>query len=80
MTVGLQPMDALMEASGLTNHEVVAAAVGSGLTHKVVQKARKGRHLTARAQKKVLTALNAARKGHDLPAVTLDALFNYQGR
>ncbi|MES2709055.1 MAG: hypothetical protein V4726_20835 [Verrucomicrobiota bacterium] len=80
MQMGVQPLDALLDADGLDNHALVAAAAGNGLTHKVVQKARKGRQLTARAQKKVLAALNGARKTRDLPAVKHDAAFNYVGR
>lgn len=80
MQMGLQPLDSLLDADGFDNHALVAAAAGNGLTHKVVQKARKGRQLTARAQKKVLTALNAARKTKDLPAVKHDDAFNYIGR
>lgn len=80
MTMGAQPLDAVLESRGLNNHEVVAAAGGNGLTHKVVQKARKGRQLTARAQKKVLAAVNAAGKLKDLPALKHDEAFNYIGR
>jgi hypothetical protein len=80
MTMGVQPLDALLEAVGMDNHALVAAAAGTGLTHKVVQKARKGRQLTARAQKKVLSALNAARKTRDLPPVAIAEVFNYVGR
>ena len=80
MTMGLQPLDALLDARGLNNHEVVAAAGGNGLTHKVVQKARKGRQLTARAQKKVLAAVNAAGKLRESPVVKHGEAFNYIGR
>ncbi|MDB6132813.1 MAG: hypothetical protein JWM59_1056 [Verrucomicrobiales bacterium] len=80
MDMGLQPLDALLEADGMDNHALVAVAVGTGLTHKVVQKARKGRQLTARAQKKVLAALNGARKTRDLPSVGHSGAFNYIGR
>ena len=80
MTMGIQPLDAVLEARGINNHEVVAAAAGNGLTHKVVQKARKGRQLTARAQKKVLAAVNAAGKLKGLPALKHDEAFNYIGR
>lgn len=80
MDMGVQPLDALLEADGMDNHALVAAAAGTGLTHKVVQKARKGRQLTARAQKKVLAALNGARKTRELPPVGHSAAFNYIGR
>lgn len=80
MNMGVQPLDALLETDNIDNHAIVAAAAGTGLTHKVVQKARKGRQLTSRAQKKVLTAVNEARKTRDLAPVTLEAAFNYIGR
>lgn len=80
MLMGVQPLDAVLEARGINNHEVVATAGGNGLTHKVVQKARKGRQLTARAQKKVLAAVNAAGKLKDLPPLKHDEAFNYIGR
>ena len=80
MLMGTQPLDAVLGACGINNHEVVAAAGGNGLTHKVVQKARKGRQLTARAQKKVLTAVNAAGKLKELPPLKHEEAFNYIGR
>jgi len=80
MLMGVQPLDAVLEARSTHNHEVVAAAGGNGLTHKVVQKARKGRQLTARAQKKVLAAVNAAGKLKDFPALKHEEAFNYIGR
>lgn len=80
MLMGLQPLDALLESAGLNNHQIVATAGGNGLTHKVVQKARKGRQLTARAQKKVLTAVNAAFKLLEMHPVTHAQAFNYIGR
>ncbi len=80
MTMGPQPLDALLESRGLNNHQVVAAAGPNGLTHKVVQKARKGRQLTARAQKKVLAAVNAASKLLELDTIKHDQAFTYIGR
>ena len=80
MLMGPQPLDAILEARALNNHQIVAAANRNGLTHKVVQKARKGRQLTARAQKKVLSAVNAASKSLDLPPLTHPEAFNYIGR
>lgn len=80
MTMGTQPLDALLESAGLSNHHIVAAAGGNGLTHKVVQKARKGRQLTVKAQKKVLAAVNAAFKLLEMPAITHAQAFNYIGR
>jgi len=58
MNVGTQPLDALMEEKGLSNHDVVAASSAGFVNHKQVQKARKGRRLTIRMQEKVLEAFN----------------------
>ena len=80
MLMGIQPLDAILEARATNNHEIVAAAGGNGLTHKVVQKARRGRQLTARAQKKVLAAVNAAGKLKDLPPLKHAEAFTYIGR
>jgi hypothetical protein len=60
---GPQPLDALMTELDLDNHALVAASTEQ-LTHKQVQKGRKGRRLTPPIQRKVakaLTALCAAR-------------------
>lgn len=60
MTLGIQPIDALMVRLGLRNHDLVVLAAGSGLTHKQVAKARRGRRLTRRIQKKIVEAINRA--------------------
>ena len=57
--LGAQPLDALMVKYGLTNHALVAASTEQ-LSHKVVQKARKGTRLTPKAKTKVLNALHLA--------------------
>jgi len=57
--LAIQPLDALMIKHGLTNHALVAASTEQ-LSHKVVQKARKGRRLTPKAKTKVLNALHLA--------------------
>jgi hypothetical protein len=80
MNAGVQPIDALMVARDLKNHDLVAAGAASNLTHKEVAKARKGRRLTARTQRRVLLALNACLDTQDLPPVELRDLFNYRGR
>jgi len=56
---GAQPLDRLMLELGLGNHDLVLASP-SQLTHKQVQKARKGRRLTPNLQHKVKEALEAA--------------------
>lgn len=82
MELGRQPLDAWMTQASLTNHDVVVAAGGNGLTHKMVQKARLGRQLTARSQRKVLAAVNAAARqaGLDLPPLRHQDAFTYIGR
>ena len=80
MEMGVQPVDALLSSHNIANHEVVAAIAGTGLTHKVVAKARRGRQLTGKAQRKVLAAVCAAFKAREIPAPALADLFNYRGR
>ncbi len=75
MEAGTQPLDALMLDAGLCNHDLVAASP-SGLTHKQVAKARRGRKLTRRLQDKVVAAWNSAR-GEERQSAEL---FNYRGR
>lgn len=48
-----------MTTYGLGNHELVAAST-EPLTHKAVQRARKGRRLTAHMKVRIATALNRA--------------------
>ncbi len=79
MNLGAQPLDALLTLHDLNHHALVAADVTKGMTHKVVNKARKGRRLTARMQKKVLAALNVCLTAKELPKVTHAELFNYIG-
>ena len=56
--LGVQPLDVLMTKLGITNHALVAASTEQ-LSHKVVQKGRKGRRLTPKAKTKILNALEA---------------------
>lgn len=79
MNAGVQPMDALLEKCGLKNHDLAAAGAAENLTHKEVARARKGRRLTARTQRRVLNALNACLKSRELPPVEPGAAFNYRG-
>jgi len=59
LELGVQPLDAIMEEQGLKNHDLVAEST-KGLTHKQVQKGRKGRRLTRNIQDKIVLALSAA--------------------
>lgn len=72
--MGPQPLDALMAERGLDNHALVAASPAH-LTHKQVQRARKGRRLTKNMQAKVLEAFQKATGS----GATVAALFNYRG-
>lgn len=56
---GLQPLDAIMIEHGLSAHDLVAASA-EPMTHKAVQRARKGRQLTPRMRLRMAAALNRA--------------------
>lgn len=78
MEAGVQPLDALMLARGWTNHDLVNALVGAGLTHKQVAKARRGRRLTSHLQEKILRAINRL-AGAETP-LRREHCFTYKGR
>lgn len=77
MEQGTQPLDAVMEEMKLSNHDLVEASKQQ-LTHKTVAKARKGRQLTKRSQRKVIDAMNERRGGRE--PYQLGDLFTYRGR
>jgi len=52
-------LDAVLTELELKNHDLVAAST-DGLTHKQVQKGRKGRRLTRNIQDKIVAALSSA--------------------
>ena len=79
MNMGPQPVDALLGTHGISNHDVVAADMTKGVTHKAVGKARKGRRLTVRMQRKILAAVNHCLAAKGAGAVRFDGLFNYVG-
>lgn len=56
---GTQPLDGMMTAWGLGNHDLVDASTEQ-LTHKQVQRARGGRKLTLPMMQKLTRALNIA--------------------
>jgi hypothetical protein len=80
--MGPQPLDALMLQWGLNNHSLVAASAHP-LTHKAVQRARRGRRVTRRLQLRLLEAYNRALGAAGLadqgarPAQRLADLFTY---
>lgn len=57
--MGAQPLDALLTEHGLDNHDVVAASA-EPMTHKAVQRGRKGRRLTVHMQRRMIEAVNKA--------------------
>lgn len=57
--LGPQPLDAILTEAGLDNHAVVAASA-EPMTHKAVQRARKGRRLTPHMKRRMAAALNKA--------------------
>ena len=77
MNVGVQPLDAIMNEKEIRNHDLVAAVPPGSITHKQVQKARKGRRLTTNIQEKILEALNAyvAPESYEFKEI-----FNYRGK
>ena len=66
-----QPLDEIMTRLGLSNHDLVRVSTQQ-LSHKMVQKGRKGKLLTLNAQHKILTALKTAVPGQSF---TLSDLF-----
>jgi hypothetical protein len=77
MNVGVQPLDAIMTEKGIRNHDLVAAVPPGAITHKQVQKARKGRRLTTNLQDRILEALNAF---VDPTLYEFKDVFNYRGK
>ena len=77
MNVGVQPLDAIMNEKEIRNHDLVAAVPPGSITHKQVQKARKGRRLTTNMQDKILEALNAYLAPE---ACEFKEIFNYRGK
>ncbi|MEN3941139.1 hypothetical protein WJU23_07590 [Prosthecobacter sp. SYSU 5D2] len=57
--LGTQPLDSIMTGAGLDNHDLVSAST-EPMTHKAVQRARKGRRLTVHMQRRMVAALNKA--------------------
>lgn len=59
LDLGPQPLDSLMEHYGLSNTHLVDASPEQ-LTHKQVQRARKGRRMTLKMMMKMTRTLNVA--------------------
>ncbi len=73
LELGVQPLNKIMEELALKNHDLVAAST-EGLTHKQVQKGRKGRRLTRNIQDKIVLALSTASS----ESYTCAQLFTYR--
>jgi hypothetical protein len=73
MQCGPQPLDEIMTRLGFSNADIVRFSTEQ-LTHKMVQKGRKGRRITLNIQQKILKAINAAQNEQ---VFTLKELFNY---
>ena len=71
--IDVQPIAEILTARGLKSHDLVEAST-EHITHKMVIRACKGRRLTTRVQKKIVTALNRASN----ESFTLADLFNYR--
>ncbi len=57
--LGTQPLDAVLLELDIGNHDVVAAFGKPGLTHKALQRARKGRKLTPHMKVRITESLNS---------------------
>jgi len=57
--LGPQPLEAILIEHALGNHDIVAAS-SEPITHKAVQRARKGRRLTVHMQRRIAAAMNKA--------------------
>ncbi|MDD4736455.1 MAG: hypothetical protein PHP44_10175, partial [Kiritimatiellae bacterium] len=56
--LGEQPLDGILRERHIQNHDLVNSSTEQ-ITHKMVQKARKGRRPTTRVQLKIRHALHA---------------------
>lgn len=77
--MGVQPLDGIMMEHALGNHDLVAASL-EPMTHKAVQRARKGRRLTKHMKQRMAEALNRAMKvqGQEpAPVLGVKDLFTY---
>ncbi len=59
--MGVQPLDGIMTEHELGNHDLVGVSL-EPMTHKAVQRARKGRRLTKHMKQRMADALNRAVK------------------
>jgi len=71
--LGIQPLDEVMSRLGFSNSDLVKISTEQ-LSHKMVQKGRKGRRLTPKIQHKILDALRALKPEDNF---ALKDIFNY---
>lgn len=77
--LGPQPLDGILAEWEIANSDLVEASAAQ-LTHKQVQKGRKGRRLTVNLQRKIAAALNAACKARQIEReYRVEELFSYRG-
>ena len=76
LNLGVQPLDSLMIKNKWTNNFIVKNSL-SQLTHKQLQKGRKGRRLTAKIQNKILESVNICLFPNK---VEIGDLFTYYGK
>jgi len=70
---GLQPLNELLDKLNLQNDDLARHSTQQ-LTHKQIQKARKGRRVTENIKRKIVVALNACAKDEKF---NIKDLFNY---
>lgn len=70
--LGEQPIAKIMAEHGFKPHDIVRVSTEQ-ITHKMIGRAVNGRRLTAKAQSKILSALNKAANRN----YSLKDLFNY---
>ena len=71
--LGTQPLDGIMVRLGFSNADLVKISTEQ-LSHKMVQKGRKGRRLTPNIQHKILNALRALKPEDNFE---IKDIFNY---
>ena len=75
---GVQPLDRLLQRAGVGNHELVEAS-SEQLTHKQVQKARRGRRVTPNIQGKIRNALETVLESRgERRSLDMAELFDYE--
>ncbi len=75
MDMGVQPLDKIIRELMLTDTDLVNKTTDN-LTFRMVAKGRKGRRIKARAQLRILRALNDCSPEKKF---TLEDIFNYKG-